>query len=386
MPGKRAQRASKATTRGRHSKRSVASARKGFRRPSRKASAGPKSALNLPQSTLYGSQYESLNDIVLSRIINGGKTGATPDAFLFGNMLSSLTSGMRRFSFRQGMQLGRSLYKLHESGKGYEMPEEALADLVDFFGSIGYKQVTYTTYPDKTSISVHNLHADDVGARTHSFEAGLISGFVSAARQTPVYFKEGLCSNNGSEFCSFVESDHEDDDHPGIAGSGDAIERYAGSISETIITGAQKTPTMSSEYCSLLSMVLSEKEYAGNMAKIAAYIGSNVGSKLFSYYGKNSTGKLYESAARAIRMLNLGNATVKSAKPFDMVIRFDGLDSRKEFVDLSLAFVGGLLSKRQGSTFATTERNVNGSYIVEITEQGLPLKANASTTATRQRA
>jgi predicted hydrocarbon binding protein len=369
-----------------HAKRSLSSA--SHKKTARRAAAtAPRSKPRLPQSTTlgYGGPYESLNEIVLNNILSpGAKAGTTQDALLFGNMLSSLTSSMRKFSYRQGMQVGRALYGLHDSRKGYELPEESLADLVGFFESIGYRQVTYTTYPDKISISIHNLHGKDVGAKTHSFEAGIMSGFVSAARRTPVYFNESLCSNNGSGFCSFIESDAEQDDAPGIAGSGDAIERYAGSLSESAVSG-QDGATMSSDYHALLSMVLSDKDYVGYMAKIAEYVGGNVGSKLFSYYGKNSSGKLYESAAKTIRTLNLGNAVVKSAKPFDMVVRFDGLNSRREFVDLSLAFIGGILSKKQGAMFTTKERNVNGNYVVEIKERGLADAAKPNTAGQRAR-
>jgi predicted hydrocarbon binding protein len=318
----------------------------------------------------YGPQQTSgYEETLLKNIISvkrGEKT--TEHSILFNSVLSTLTPGLRNIYYKNGISAGRSLYRIYQSKKRYTWYEESISDLVAFLENAGFERITYYVFPDDyIEIKFHNRSKSFLGTNIHVFEAGIISGFLTAARQQYVKVEEKSCSSNGSSICHFVTSKnlplYLDSDGRMV------LEKFAGSIRSHIFsTGDARTkPNFAQEYSVLSSSLFLEDGYSEHMRKIVNHLGGEIGSELeISRINKTKASKAVE---KLYTMLNLGDIKVKSLRPLSIEMQFHGLKAKKEFVDISIAFLNGLLKDTIGSsatnTNATKRRN---SYIVKITQ------------------
>lgn len=311
----------------------------------------------------------SFEDAVILNILNNSEQPTVSnEAFLFTSTLSSLTPEMQRLYYKAGMSIGRALYRSASNGKVYTVPEEPVPDLVRFFEKAGNEKITYDAFPDKVAVNIYGRKSPNLGARIHSFEAGIIAGFLSAANRMLINVAETSCSASGSEFCRFTTNPAKRMD-TGVSPSLDGLAEYIPehlSEAHKEIDGAR----VAMAYYSLLIPSLLAPEYSEQIKRIAEHIGYSMSAKLFnSLNAKPNSKKAMDSIASTIRLLNLGDPSIKSLRPFDMLISFDALASKRGFVDISMAFVNGMLANSVKSDLTATERNRNGSYVIEIKER-----------------
>lgn len=326
-----------------------------------KYSAPPFDLSSTPQS------YEEavIRNIMSSKTVDG----QVPDeAVVLSATLSSLTGGMKDLHYKSGMQVGKALYNMRSQSKTYLFPEEYVGDIVSFFESAGYKNITYTAIPEKTQIEIHDNKGPRLGTSIHAFEAGIISGFLSAANRKYVPVTESACSNSSGSSCKFVtggESGYDYRDTSTIEAMGRLAEHIATRARQqaAVKQAVQPAAGLSNAYYQLSSALLFDKRYTDQVKEIATYMGMNIGEHLSASSGKKSA-----SLERTIRMLNLGNTELKSTKPFHLKIWFDKITARKEFIDLSLAFINGLIAKRLNGPAVATERSLKNSYVIDIRE------------------
>ncbi len=124
-------------------------------------------------------------------------------ATLFSYMMSNLTPSLIEVTRMEGVRAGRSLYNISSQRRRYMFDEESVADLVKFFEHAGYNRIMYNVFPDKTVIRLYDMPKENIGIKVHAFEAGLISGFLGAARKHFVEVEERTCFSDGSPMCSF---------------------------------------------------------------------------------------------------------------------------------------------------------------------------------------
>ncbi len=316
----------------------------------------------------YAEQQDirSREGALLLRIVN--KSDAVPvpeDSMLFISLLSNLTSSMREVSRHSGMYAGRHLYSLLSARKRYTIYEESIADLVKFFEHAGYEGVTYNVFPDRIDIQMHDKSHVQLGVNIHSFEAGLISGFVTAAKKQYVNVTEHVCSNNGSEFCLF-SSYYGQYSKPEEADPKSAILGFVEHIAkDSQAKGHETELQISPEYYALSSSPVLEQEYHQEMLHVAAYIGSEIGSRIFDQRTKGSKAAL-DRFGRVISLLNLGKASVKSLDPVKIDIMFEKLHARLEFVELSLALINGLLKEHSVEGAKVSSSVKRDAYNVRI--------------------
>ncbi len=279
-------------------------------------------------------------EIVVKNIVANSKGSNVPDeAILTTSTLSSLSAGMKELSYRHGISVGRALYKVKSETKSYMFAYESVSDLVEFFQAAGHRHVTYQAFPDSIMIKIHDMHGAQVGTPIHAFEAGIISGFLSSAERRYVNVNESTCVNDAGSYCKF--SIHYGQGEPSYqGGSTDSLNKLADHIAESA-TGSKKGDPrcIKSSYYMLESTLLYDKTYIESIKSIAGYMGKSVGDKL-SLNGRAKASTIQ----RAIRLLNFGSPTILASKPLHMRLYFDRANSRRGLVDVSLAFINGLLS------------------------------------------
>ncbi len=375
-----ARRPSKRKSNGARAKRTVAKARtraKSKPNSKTKAKAVPKRHRSRPVKLSISKAAPNLSyeEAILTNIMKQSNDANVPDeALLLSSTISSMSGNINEMHHKAGISAGRSLYRIASAGREYSSAEESVGDLAAFFQNAGYKNVTYSAFPDKVEIDVHGRKGARMGANLHTFEAGVISGFLSSSSHRFVPVAETACVHNGSERCRFATT-------AAIMGAKKANARDGASLSRLIdhIADRAKNPNyydqerrhsqVSGSYYAIAASMLHENGSNESMKNIATYIGSQIGAKLFSSYKpKRHTNHLVE-LAHTIKLLNLGNPVIESIDPFHMSVSFDELNSRKEFVDLSMAYINGLLSSGLNAKVTATERNMDGSYLVDIREE-----------------
>ncbi len=304
---------------------------------------------------------QTYEEVVIKNIVNNSnKSNNVPDeAYLLSSAMSSMSTGMKELHYKSGISIGRALYKMNSESKSYTFPEESVADLVSFFESAGYKNITCRAYPESVEIKIHEKRGPSVGTSLHSFEAGIISGFLSAANQRYVGVVESECTNSDGQYCKFTTNYTNSEQNNKVE-----LDKIASHITENI-SSKHGNAGLANAYYLLSSSILLDKSYLDSMKSIASYMGKSVSEKLsVQRKGKMS----FHDITNTIRMLHLGNPIIVDTKPFRMKLIFDKVTARREFVDLSLAFVNGLLSEKLGDAVAV-EKNANGLYVIDIRQK-----------------
>ena len=322
------------------------------------------------QVTILGSDQlmKGSEGLLLARILNRSDSEkVSENAVLFTSLLANLTPGISEVNRRTGMRIGRHLYSIISEGKNYLLYEEPVNDLIKFFEHAGYTRVTYNVFPDRIDMQMYDKSKEFIGIDLHSFEAGLVSGFMTAAKRQYVNVTEHACSNNGSDRCMF-SSRYDAYKEAVQRDAKAAIHRFI----DHLVRQSERAERageirISPEYYHLSLSTVLERPYQEEIRHVAMYIGSQVGSRLFANRPKTGSKAAISRIERLMRTLNLGKASVKSLNPVKIDISFDQLHSRSEFVELSLALINGLLGNHAIEGARVSREARHGAYFVKIT-------------------
>jgi predicted hydrocarbon binding protein len=318
----------------------------------------------------YEHAYESQGrhttyEAALLKPIIGGTAGGrvSRHAYMLYSLIANTTPSLRALSYRHGIAAGRSLYQLCSQSKRYMLYEESVHDLVSFFERAGFGRITYRAFPDNISIGMHDTLHMDLGMSTHAFEAGMISGFLTASKGQLMSVTERACSSNAEDNCEFcVSNDPESISKPEI---GAAFGRFIEDTSMHVLNPEASNAGIVDEYYALSSLVLLDKKYFSEIRSIAGYLGSRLASELGVEAMPPS--RALEAFEKTVDLLNLGITKVKTSGKFDITLRFDKLHSRKEFADLSVAFIHGFLGRAtKGAAMNAKCLINNGTYTVRL--------------------
>ncbi len=311
-----------------------------------------------------GLSAASYEEMLISSIASGVSQGrSTEHSILFSSVLSTLTPGIRILHYKNGISVGRTLYRLCNQRKHYALYEESVRDLVDFLESAGFSKITYTVIPDRIEIKFNDRDNAYLGTNVHVFESGIMCGFLSEAKHQHVKVEEVSCSSNGSEYCQFITQAARS---PYRKQNGDEVlDRFADAIKASLESKtAVDQNSFAEEYLMLALSASLRHGYAEHMNSIVNHLGRKIGSEL------NLGLRSGEQLERLYGMLDLGELAVKSVRPVSIQISFPSLKSKKEFVDISIAFLDGVLNNivKGGARINTAFRNSNGSYVLLLNE------------------
>jgi len=359
----------------------ISKSKKVARRKSKRANAKSKPKIGITRKSLaqspsqtnvlmYDPIISSDSELLLRSILANKKSAKTTEtSLLFNSVLSTLTPGMRNLYYRSGVSIGRALYKIYHSKRRYMWYEESVADLVAFFEDVGFSRISYNVFPDMIDLKFHNRNKDYLGTNMHTFEAGIICGFLTAGKQQHVRVEEVECSCNGADYCHFVTTESLPL-YLEINGS-EVLGNFILNTRNSVQYNRDVKKSFSEEYYALSSSVFLDPEYHDHIKKIIYYMGSQIAMKLNAKDRKTSEIQTYE---QLFDILNLGKLSIKKVKPISAVIQFERLNAKKSFVEMSITFLSGLVANRikQKSILElkqTTKKN--NSYIAKINEKSI---------------
>ncbi len=266
--------------------------------------------------------------------------------------MSSLTLSLKRLSYNYGLTVGRAVYRLFEGRRHYKWYGDSIQDMVLFFEKLGYNYILYSILTDNVEVSIYRKSRVRMGCNIHSFDAGVMSGFLGAARGDYVRVAEVSCCNNGAECCKFTTAG---------TGMGDPFCTDIKSLS-ALLKGAQSGGMIRPEYQMLSSEPLMKPEYSNHINSLFFHLGQEQAEG----FPDKLSAKALQSAASAMGRLGLGRLDYR-ARPLKLAILLDGVKAKKEFVDISISFLNGMVGRYFGGSLkARLSQDRKGSYKIIV--------------------
>ena len=118
---------------------------------------------------------------------------------LMQDLIYNISGDLRKLAYESGFGLGEEIY---------ESSDRTLGALERTLENAGFGKVLYRPFESHGTITTYKVRPKGkaLDAEIHSFESGLIAGYLSAHTKRPIYVRELKCTYNGSNFCQFVAS------------------------------------------------------------------------------------------------------------------------------------------------------------------------------------
>ncbi|MGC8478548.1 MAG: V4R domain-containing protein [Candidatus Micrarchaeia archaeon] len=313
----------------------------------------------------------SYKEAILYSILNANsKASKTYEhAATFSRVLLSLTRSTKMLGYSFGEETGKELYKIVSEGKNYYWYEESIPELVSFLEKATGYPVSYQFLHNGLRIRLHSRNALGLGTNIHSFEAGIISGFVTAASRQPVKIREIACTSNGADYCEFIPSAYSSEQEKEIEME-DAVYKFAKHIAPAIKGQQAQNNFVPLVYHALLMQPLLDSRYVEALDIISGYAGLKVAESLFDDKHPNIS-KIRDYLSKSATLLNFGAPRLKSTGKHDnlnMEFVFKPEISKKEYVEMSLAFINGIVSKASNSKVSFEMKGDGEGYILKMKE------------------
>jgi len=307
------------------------------------------------------SRFSSLNEVLLHNILKGDDTQkVSEEALLILQAPTSITNNMRDLSFREGFSIGKVLYGICAYYNPKSWYEEYILELARFFEKAGYGGTTYTIFPDKIAFEIYGKELN-LGANMHSFEAGVLSGFITSARGSYTHLQEIDCRCNGAKSCSFSTLLQPSDRLQPQPKTTELMQNLAAHINSVAIEKKGPTPSFSDYYYALLLHNLLARQYVQSFKSVFSFLGESMLKQ------KRQSSKPINAAyiEKVLKLLHLGDPRIESIRPIKAKIIFNRLSSKRDLVELSVDFLGGLLGELSKNTIAT-ESSTAGGYALRL--------------------
>ncbi|MCL4383118.1 MAG: hypothetical protein M1168_03420 [Candidatus Marsarchaeota archaeon] len=301
------------------------------------------------------------------------------NSMLLKNLIINFTGTLSKLNYKNGLFAGKLLYHAYNKIYNYASYNDALWHLIEFLESCGYKNIVFTSFPDKITIKIPNIK-QDLNLNTHVFEAGLISGFITASKNKLLFAKEAKCSNNNSDFCEFIcdEYNNYNDFRTNSQNIDKSIEKFIESYlrdlnrnkrdAKTKINYSANIYPESYYYLSSFPIIFNNK-LNNYMKLIFTHIAIKFNQNLlkeFKTITKKNQKNLFEQIQQILGLLDI-TVTINSLKPLNISLMFNYLNSKKEFIDLSIIFFNNLANGYINTKNTATQlKNINGKYILTI--------------------
>jgi predicted hydrocarbon binding protein len=298
---------------------------------------------------------------LLAKNIGSSANSVSRFNLMFAQALSNMTPSIRKVTVAEGELLGSMIYS--QCARKEVWPHSA-EDLARFLERAGYRQVTYKPLPLRFTLTLLHSPFERLGSNMHSFETGIINGFIDASGGRYSNLFEVECSMNSGGSCTF-EHRFGPQDREGIDGLS-IVNLLSESIYSAVLDRKREPIAFDSIYSMMLYDSLLSKSYYDEIIRIAHYIGTRVGAFSAPLVGR-STARASSFLERTITLLSFGAVSIKKSKTIEADIAFNHINSESNFVALVGAFASGIM-KGWGRNARLKKRIVGGTYRLRITE------------------
>ncbi len=268
------------------------------------------------------SSYE---DMLIAIASSGNDPKVSEESFAIHSMLTVCSESNISAASKLGLFVGKSIYaKMEHRSRGIN---DYLDHLSLFFESSGFN-ASYHIFPRQIEFDIWSERETKTGFRSHPFEAGIISGFLSSVLGNHVEVSEEDCRYCGSWACRFISNVSEKKmfrEPYGIE-----LRELASNLSMMDKPGEHKSISLA--YDSMILSLLSKEGFG----EAYRFMGS------FGAMCREATGTDAVHIKRWISLMGLGSVSVRNKFIY---VQLDKLVSRIEVGKLIGAFLNGFLDK-----------------------------------------
>ena len=294
------------------------------------------------------SQTLDIEDLLVKSLLNPVRD--LRDGIVVEDLIYSLTPELSRTAYNFGYSIGRNLFL---NSKKWENT------LVPALRRLGFKNIKYYPFRDAVAINAGSRDHDtkNIGAKVHSFESGIIAGYLSAHSGEPINTVEKECTHHGDKECRFVSYAGRilrDNSSPSLV---DVIDSIATKMHETRFSNRSAV-----EYHMLPLIPMTKQPLRSEVTKIFYLIGLELSQR----HGREESEELLRNMARYF-----GTAKEDidiAAKNASVQLRYAYHNSNADFVELSTAMIRGFIkgkTSKEPNVYINVDKNKN--YVVDIT-------------------
>ncbi|MDE1874197.1 MAG: 4-vinyl reductase [Candidatus Micrarchaeota archaeon] len=265
------------------------------------------------------------------------------------DILYSSSPELRSLAFKSGYNLGVEIYRNSHGGM---VPLERVLE------SAGFGKLIYHAFESMSTFTSYSPRTDgiDLGIAVHVFDSGVISGYLSAHTGREIDVTETSCAFNGSTHCMFVAAA---ESHKPEGPDSLDLQRTLAALGHAL-SHSKAERGGSSYYMLSIRPLLSEPVFS-EAAKFLYLLG-----KLVAAQSRERPQHVIASAARLFRLRD-AKITLSKRKGFEVSMSYDHETSSGRFVDLSAAFVSGLVKGAYGGDVQVSRTaGSKGVYGVKI--------------------
>ncbi len=259
------------------------------------------------------------------------------------------TEEMRSFAYDYGFTIGKEISRI--SGNG------SITHLINFLDNGGIGRMLYTPVGNVVIIKgIQSKPASELtDVNTHTYEAGVISGYLSASTSMHINTIETHCGLSGKGFCQFVSNDEHVLEEPiQRKNAEEAIE----GIARIIESSSEVSTGRSRSYVLLSILPLLDGKMLEESSKLMYLSGERLAA---------SAENPQENVTRIASFFDIPNVKVSdSGNSFSVRLGYDRYHSNSGFVELSTKAFIGFLSKFFHSAPTLRSSTKAGAYEIVI--------------------
>ncbi len=290
-----------------------------------------------------------LEQILVERLSRSEAEFKVPrNALFMPEIIYASTQSLRELAYANGFSVGRMLY---------EKSDKTIHSLLGTMEQAGMGKMLYHIFEESAVITAKpKSRGSNIGRMIHNYEAGIISGFMSASSGQAMDAIETHCISNGNERCIFKVR---------IAGAPDSDyqqmspQEVIGSMlkgMETSVNGY-----VSEEYYLSYMLPLTNPPISEEVAKLMYLAGKSL-SEAHRPWGLATASMIKSSFG-----LKKARIVMSNDVPKTVILEYGQLNSNAQFLSFSQSFIHGLvdgLSKMH--TTSRLELGPNNNYILYI--------------------
>ncbi len=293
-----------------------------------------------------------VEQVLINRISRNESERKVPRKALFiPEIMYASSTNLRELAFSNGISAGRMM---HESS------DKTMNALLTILEQAGLGQVLYHLFENTGVITAKpSIVEPNIKARVHTYEAGIIAGFLGAFAHHGMNVSETHCIYDGNEMCQFKIS--ELPDSMPINRNIDSRE-----LLDSVIRGIRNrnhNGYVSEEYFLLYSFPLTMPPISEGMSKLM-YLAAKSMSADLAWFSEDNLKLIKESfGLRSVKLLHRqkGNA------PNSIVVEYEHLGSNSQFLSISQSFLHGLVDgMKNASATSHIELGSKNNYILYI--------------------
>ncbi len=291
---------------------------------------------------------KDLEDLLIEDLVLGIPSYPATEPMLH-TAIYNTSAPMKRLAYSYGFSVGKEISVI-SGGKG-------ILHLLNVLDNSGIGRKLYMPAGDVAIIksSTKTGHRLQTGAMMHNYEAGLISGYLSAYTSKTINTIETHCRYSGAEFCQFVSNDQDQEQPDGAQAAVPPMGKMVEMVRDS--SGAPQGKAKSYFLLSILPVL--GKQLISESAGLMLALGERLAV---------SEPRLQrtEALARLASFFDISHQVREKEGAITVTLKYLPYNSTSGFVELSTKAFIGFLSKSFKSSVRLSKAARDNVYTVRM--------------------